>query len=123
MEMDSISLKSRLLNWPASFCPPSITNKGVPMLRIWMFVADPGRPSVCRKLRPGILPTKAPDVVDESDRLLSSELMDDIAPVSASVFCARPHPVTTTSSHASAEDVTPIDTLLVLAPTRTTSCS
>ena len=70
------------------------------MLRIGILVVAPGRPSVWRVFKPAILPTSAPEAVEATERLMSSEPTAVTAPVSVAFFCYRPKPVTTTSSSA-----------------------
>ena len=75
-----------LLNCPSSETTPSITNKGVPILRICKAVVDPGEPPCWREFKPAILPTKAPLAVTAADRSISVDFTEDTAPVNVAFF-------------------------------------
>ena len=98
MDIDSISLKSKLLKAPSLECKPSIMYNGVPSPRIPIVVPRPGRPSVCLKFTPAIFPARA--VVACVAALCPSfeAPIDEIAPVSDCFFIGLPYPVITTSS-------------------------
>ena len=68
------------------------------MLRICKAVSAPGRPSCWRVFTPAILPTRAPPAVTAEERAISSDLIEETAPVNVAFFCDIPNPVITTSS-------------------------